>query len=118
MTQRNRDPITFLPLHPLEFRILLVLMDGPSHGYRIVKEVEARERELAGIYPANLYRRIRDLLSKGLLEEVDAPEGVETDPRRRYFSPTPLGVGVVKAEARRLENLVGEARTVGAISGR
>lgn len=117
MADQIRDPIGFLPLHPLEFRILLVLLDGPAHGYRIVKEVEARENEISGIYPGNLYRRIRGLLSKGLLEEVDAPAGSDADPRRKYFIPTSLGAAVAKAEGRRLENLVRDARAVGVISG-
>ena len=117
MADHTSDPIDFLPLHPLEFRILLVLLDGPAHGYRIVKEVEARESEISGIYPGNLYRRIRDLLSKGLLKEVDAPAGVDADPRRRYFNPTPLGIAVARAEGRRLEKLLRDARAVGAISG-
>lgn len=50
------------PLHPLEFRILFVLLDGPARGYRIVKAIEAREAGHTRIYPANIYRRIRDLL--------------------------------------------------------
>ncbi len=117
MTSPSPDPHSFLPLHPLEFRILLVLLDGPAHGYRIVKEIEAREREIPSIYPGNLYRRIRDLLAEGLLEEVAAPEGSEADPRRKYFRPTPLGAAVAKAEGRRLEKLVKEARALGVISG-
>lgn len=116
MPDQASDPAAFLPLHPLEFRILLVLLDGPAHGYRIVKEIEEREKELPSIYPGNLYRRIRDLLAKGLLEDADPPSAVEADPRRRYFSPTPLGEAVVKAEARRLEILVQEARALGVIS--
>lgn len=111
------DPRSFLPLHPLEFRILLVLLDGPAHGYRIVKEIEKRERQLDSIYPGNLYRRIRDLLGKGLLEEVSPPSGVEADPRRKYFAPTGLGEAVAKAEGQRLENLVREARALGVVSG-
>ncbi len=107
----------FLPLHTLELRILLVLLDGPSHGYRIVKEIEERERTVGVIYPGNLYRRIRDLLAKGLIEDDDPPKGGDTDPRRRYFRVTALGEEVVRAEARRLEGLVGEARALGALSG-
>jgi DNA-binding PadR family transcriptional regulator len=117
MADHKSDPIDFLPLHALEFRILLVLLDGPAHGYRIVKEVEARESEISGIYPGNLYRRIRDLLSKGLLEDVAAPAGVDADPRRRYFNPTSLGTAVARAEGRRLEKLLRDARAVGVISG-
>lgn len=107
------DPISFLPLHPLELRILLVLREGPAHGYRIVKEIESRETELGTIYPGNLYRRIRDLLSRDLLEEVPPPPSGEVDPRRKYYGVSPLGEVVARAEARRLEELVGEARAMG-----
>ena len=110
-------PAGFLPLHTLELRILLVLLDGPSHGYRIVKEIEERERTLGVIYPGNLYRRIRDLLAKGLIEDDDPPKEGDADPRRRYFRVTALGEEVVRAEARRLEGLVSEARALGALSG-
>ena len=99
----------FLPLHPLEFRILLALLDGPGHGYRIVQEIEARE---AGgkIWPANLYRRIRDLLGQGLIEETGAPRGEDSDPRRTYVRLSALGRRVAEAEARRLAALVADAR--------
>jgi len=111
------DPISFLPLHPLELRILLVLREGPAHGYRIVKEIEAQETELGPIYPGNLYRRIRDLLSRDFLEEVPPPAGGDVDPRRKYYGATPLGEAVARAEARRLEGVVGEARALGLLSG-
>ncbi len=117
MPDHASDPRGFLPLHPLEFRILLVLLDGPAHGYRIVKEIETREKELGSIYPGNLYRRIRDLLAKGLLEEVSPPSGVEADPRRKYFAPTGLGEAVARAESQRLQALVQEARALGVLSG-
>ena len=117
MPDQASDPASFLPLHPLEFRILLVLLDGPAHGYRIVKEIETREKELSSIYPGNLYRRIRDLLAKGLLEEAAPPTGLDADPRRKYFAPTSLGEAVAKAEGQRLQTLVREARALGVISG-
>lgn len=103
------DPAAFLPLHPLEFRILLVLLDGASHGYRIVKEIEAREGG-SRIWPANLYRRIRDLLAKGLIEETEPPRGADADPRRTYVRVSALGRRVARVEARRLEELVADAR--------
>lgn len=98
-----------LPLHPLEFRILLVLLDGASHGYRIVKEIEAREGE-GRIWPANLYRRMRDLLARGLIEETSAPRGEDAHPRRVYVRVSALGRRVARAEAERLEELVADAR--------
>lgn len=117
MTAPDSDPRSFLPLHPLEFRILLVLLDGPAHGYRIVKQIEAREKGFGNIYPGNLYRRIRDLTGKGLLDEVAPPPGVDIDPRRKYLGASLLGQAVAKAEAQRLEALVGDARALGVIPG-
>ena len=96
-----------LPLHPLEFRVLLALMDGPSYGTRIVEEIEARVGARETIYPANLYRRIRDLLRHGLLEEAAAPAGA--DPRRTYVRLTGEGRAVARAEAERLRDLLDDA---------
>lgn len=105
-------PSDFLPLHPLDFRILLVLLEGASHGYEIVKRIEAREGERTTIYPANLYRRLRAMRSRGLLADAEAPAG-EDDARRRYFEVTPLGSRVAREEAARLDELVADARAGG-----
>lgn len=109
------DVASHLPLHPLDFRILLALLDGPSYGTRIVGEIEAREGGRQRIYPANLFRRIRDLLAKGILEESPSPEGA--DPRRTYVRLTSLGRGVAVAEGRRLRELVAEAERLALPSG-
>ena len=111
-----QDPQSFLPLHPLEFRILLVLLDGPGHGYAIVQAIEARDPE-AAVYPANLYRRIRDLLGRGLLRDAAPPAGEDPEGRRRYVAVTALGRAVARAEAERLEALVRDARAA-ALLGR
>lgn len=104
-------PEALLPLHAMEFRILLALADeGTSYGTRIVETIEAREGPRATLYPANLFRRIRDLAARGLVEEADAPEGA--DPRRTYLRLTDLGRAVARAEARRLRGLVDEARAL------
>lgn len=100
----------FLPLHPLEFRILLALTQGPSYGTRIVEEIEEREADGLKIYPANLFRRIRDLLAQGILEEAPAPEGA--DSRRTYVCLTALGRTVARAEAQRLRGLLADAHTL------
>ena len=96
-----------LPLHPFEMRILMALTEGPSYGTRIVEEIEERVGRREKIYPANLYRRVRDLLKRGLVAEASAPEGA--DPRRTYVQLTPLGAAVARAEARRLRELVEDA---------
>lgn len=106
MAKRSKGE-ELLPLHPLEFRILLALVDGPSYATRIVEEIEAREGGRKTIYPANLFRRVRALLAKDLLEECASPEGA--DPRRTYLRLTATGRAVARAEARRLSELVAEA---------
>ena len=105
---RNPPSEDHLPLHSLEFAILLVLGDGPAHGYRIVKEVEADDESGRQIYPANLYRRIRDLNRRGLLEDCAPPADADQEggPTRKYFRLTPLGREVSRAEAIRLHSLV------------
>lgn len=107
------DPRDFLPLHPLEARILLVLSHGDAHGYRIVKTIEEADGGWAKLFPANLYRRVRDLLAKGLIEEISPPEGA----RRRTFRITPLGRSVAYRERLRLEALAADFRVVGPPSG-
>ena len=117
MTPSTRAPETFLPLHPLEFRILMILVEGAAHGYAVVQEIEERGDLPGKVYPANLYRRIRDLLAKGLLEDAHAVEEPSADARRRYFRLTGLGHEVARAEAHRMEELLGEARGRGLLQG-
>lgn len=100
-----------LPLHPEAFRILVVLRDQEMHGYALVKELERDPGRPGRVLPANLYRRIRSLLEQGLIAESDArPDPDMDDERRRYFTVTPLGQSVARAEAHRLEALLAGAR--------
>lgn len=110
------DAETYLPLHPLEFRILLVLLDGPNHGYEIIRAIETEDGS-GVIHPANLYRRIRDLLAKELLEEVDGPRADDAEARRRYLKATALGRRVARAEALRLQSLVRDPRVKQLLQG-
>ena len=112
MAPKRPDAREFLPLSPLEFRILLALRDGSRHGYAIVKDVEGRSSGTEKIFPANLYRRIRNLLAAGLLADAAPPRSPkQTDARqRKFFRLTPLGLAVARAEVARLEELLSEAR--------
>jgi len=103
------DALAFLPLHPLEARILLVLSEGDAHGYAIVKRIEEIDAGWATIFPANLYRRLRDLVGKGLIEETGV---VADEPGRtkRPFRITELGRAVARAEAARVEDLAAAFR--------
>ena len=99
-----------LPLHPEAFRTLLVLRGREMHGYALVKELERDPGRPGRVQPANLYRRIRTLLEKGLIAEAEPRrDPALDDERRRYFRLTELGEAVAKAEARRLSGLLAEA---------
>ena len=99
-------PARYIPLNPLEFHVLLVLMEGDLHGYGIAKEIERRETGVGRIFPTNPYRRLREMAGKGLLSEAPDPQGEQ----KRLFGITPFGRRVAEAEALRLEALVLNAR--------
>lgn len=108
---RTPDVEGYLPLHPFELRILLVLADGPNHGYPIIKAIEAKDGTWKKVLPANLYRRLRDMHARGLVREVDAgANGTDDERQRRVFALTELGRRVAVAETQRLEALVRDAK--------
>jgi hypothetical protein len=118
------DARQFLPVKPLVYEILLALSEGERHGWSLVKEIQ--ERKGGGrVLPANFYRTLRGMLADGLIEEADAwrvaaerrrapgtpvPPPIKDDERRRYFRASPLGTEVARLEARRLKDLVADAR--------
>ena len=106
-----------LPLTPRVFHILLALVDGPEHGYQIMKEVEERSGGKVRIGPGTLYEAIQRLVKSGVIEEsAERPETDLDDQRRRYYELTDLGQGVLEAEADRLADLVGFARRKNLVS--
>ena len=109
--RRTAAPESLLPLTPATFHILVALADGERHGYGIMREVEERTDTGLRLGPGTLYGSLKRLLGEGLIEE----SGERADPqlgdeRRRYYRLTPFGAAVARAEARRLEALVREAR--------
>ncbi len=105
------DLRSHLPLRPIEFEILLVLMGGERHGWAIIREAGERWPARAPLETGTLYRALRRLTGSGLVRPTErrpAPEA--DDERRRYFAITPLGRAVAGAEALRLEAQVAVAR--------
>jgi DNA-binding PadR family transcriptional regulator len=98
---------SFLPLTPAVFHILLSLADEDRHGYGIAQDVEAATHGEVQLGPGTLYGTLDRMGDAGLIVETDHRA---RDERRRYFRLTPLGRDVARAEARRLEQLVGLAR--------
>lgn len=112
MPRALKNPNDLIPLTPRVFHILLALVDGEQHGYRIMKEVEDRSGGRVRIGPGTLYEAIHRLVGTGLIEESgDRPDAEMDDQRRRYYRLTDLGSQVLRAESQRLAELVGFART-------
>ena len=110
------DARTLLPLKPVMFQILLALSNGERHGWSLVRELQAQpdgERML----PANFYRTLRAMLAAGLIEDAGRRKG-DDDERRRYVRIATLGRDVARLEARRLQQLVADARTKRLLSTR
>ena len=113
------DPESFLPLHRDTFQILVSLADRDRHGYAVMQDVLERTDGKLRLSPSSLYASIRRLLERGLIEELaERPDPSHDDERRRYYGLTTLGRAVAKAEARRLERLLGDARATGLLPRR
>ena len=126
MATQSVDPLSFLPLTPFAFQVLLALADGERHGYAIIKEVEERSGGSVRLRTGTLYTLLQRLLDERLIAEggpamagkpldsetqtTDAGPAARADSRRRYYGLTALGDAVLRAEAQRLEGLIGDAR--------
>ena len=103
---RSQSPDELLPLTPLSIAVLLVLADGPLHGYGLIKaldvETEGRIVPAAG----TLYAALERMVDERLIEETDAPSTPDADQRRRYYGLTAFGREVARAELQRLSRLL------------
>ena len=106
----------YLPLSAVEFLVLLVLNDGDSHGYAIVKDIERRSDGQISLLPGNLYAILQRLSESELIRRTEPAEGDDVDRRRRYYRVTDLGRDVAAAEAARMKRMV-EAAAAGDLLG-
>jgi DNA-binding PadR family transcriptional regulator len=107
---------SFLPLPTAVFHILVALADRDRHGYSIMQDVSARTDGRVRLSAGTLYSAIRRMLEQGLIEELrDSPDPASDDERRRYYRLTQLGRKVATAEARRVSDMLGQARATGLI---
>jgi DNA-binding PadR family transcriptional regulator len=97
-----------LPLKPDVFHILMLLLDGPRHGYVIMQDIEESSGGEVRLLPGALYRHLERMLDDGMIEER-MPDG-SSDARRRVYRVTPFGREVARAEALRLERVLERAR--------
>jgi DNA-binding PadR family transcriptional regulator len=98
-----------LPLSEPVFQILLSLSDSELHGYAIIQDIRDRTDAAVELTASTLYAAIKRLLDSGLIAQVK-PRVSDDDPRRRYYTITPLGLDVVELETARLERALRMAR--------
>ena len=122
MDDKARAPIPegYLPLTPAVLDIMVALGDEEMHGYAIMQEVRRRTAGKRRLAPGTLYRSLKQMEERGLLEESEErPEAGLDDERRRYYRLTEFGRRVALAELERLEGLVRAGRSKGFVpSGR
>ncbi len=91
----------------LDVLVLKTLSWGPMHGYAIAQWIEERTRGDLEIVDAALYKALHRLAEGGA---IDAEWGLSDNNRRaKYYSLTPRGRQMLKAEAatwRRYANAV------------
>lgn len=96
-------------MKPAHFHILVALAECDRHGADIKREVLRLSEGQLTLWPTTLYKSLDDLLSQGLIEELEEiPRG--TSERRRYYRATRKGLAAMGAETKRLSRLLEAAR--------
>jgi DNA-binding PadR family transcriptional regulator len=94
----QRSPSELLDLGRFEEPAVLILtslIEGPRHGYAIVRDVE----QVAGVRlgPGTLYATLARLEARGLIE------GVPSQDRRRPYRITGAGMALVRGRLERMD---------------
>ena len=100
------EPESLLPLKSVDTLILTMLVAGDRHGYGIRQDILAHSDGRIELEAGNLYRHMRRLETKGLIEPAPQRRDPGDDERRIYHRLTPFGRRVLAAEMRRLRALV------------
>jgi DNA-binding PadR family transcriptional regulator len=97
---------------PVEFHILLALVDADRHGYAIMQQVAVDSGDTIQLGPGTLYTALARLLEYGFIREVESrADPALDDSRRRYYRLTGVGRAAASAEATRLAAVVKVARS-------
>lgn len=87
---------------------LLLAFETPLHGYGAMQYVQEISGNRVKLGPGTLYGAIKTLLEKDWIELISAPE----DTRRKEYVLTDIGLAIVVAEIRRLEELVTNGKKI------
>lgn len=97
-------------LRPQTYFVLASLLDGPLHGYAIVK----RAAELSGgdvkLTAGTLYGALDRLAGEALVRETG--QEIVDGRARRYYALTDAGTAALEAEAARLKRAASVVQTV------
>ena len=105
----SKKTVTYQPLTPAVFHILLALSDGEKHGYAIMKEVAALSEGRVTLSTGTLYGALKRLLDQGWIRRVDDASANGSGRVRKSYVLTRLGQQILAAEVERLERLVRSA---------
>ena len=97
------------PLSSAALHILLALAESDLHGYGIMLEIARQSDGVYRLGPGTLYDNLQKLIQGRWVQELGRRKG-DDDPRRRYYRLTDTGRDVLKAETKRLTEVVREAR--------
>ena len=81
--------------------LLLLLSEGPQHGYSLMEALAQRRLLGAEVDVGNLYRTLRRMEAEGLVES--AWSGPGPGPQRRVYRVTDRGVHILRSWAATLE---------------
>lgn len=96
------------------FHILLSLAERELHGTAIMEEVLERTAGAVRLWPGTLYGSLREMADRGLIAEVDPPEGAPTEGgTRRFYALRPDGRRALGDEVERMAAFVQVARARG-----
>jgi len=88
--------------------ILLALSEGDLHGYGIMQSVKTQSEGSYKIGPGTLYANLSTLLAKGLVGERQRK--LKNGDTRREYRLTSAGERLLRAEVRRLRQVVATAQ--------
>tara|TARA_B100000315_G_scaffold216543_1_gene216492 strand:- start:393 stop:776 length:384 start_codon:yes stop_codon:yes gene_type:complete len=112
MAKRNMRTFHAAPVTPVEFHILLALVDTDRHGYAVMRQVASDSEGTVQLGPGTLYGAIKRLLDYGYIREVESRIDPDfDDARRKYYRLTTPGRAAAIEEAERLADVVRLART-------
>jgi PadR family transcriptional regulator, regulatory protein PadR len=80
--------------------VLASLMDGPLHGYAIIKRTGELSAGRVRLATGTLYTALDRLTAEGYVTQVG--EEVVNGRTRRSYALTPTGTGALRAEAERM----------------